>query len=142
VKRSQLEHVIRAAAALAQSRELVVLGSQAILGAHPDAPNSLLTSQEVDLYPLDNPDKADLIDGSIGELSPFHETFGYYAHGVGPDTAVLPSGSGESASSGSNLPRHREPSACASIPPTLRSASSWRVVRKISSSCGSFFSIG
>lgn len=36
------------------------------------------------------PEKADLIDGSIGELSPFHETFGYYAHGVGPDTAVLP----------------------------------------------------
>ncbi|HEY5961177.1 MAG TPA: DUF6036 family nucleotidyltransferase, partial [Polyangiaceae bacterium] len=29
---------------------------------------------------------------SIGELSPFHETFGYYAQGVEPDTALLPSG--------------------------------------------------
>jgi hypothetical protein len=33
-----------------------------------------------------------LIDGSIGELSPFHETFGYYAHGIGPETAALPTG--------------------------------------------------
>ena len=45
---------------------------------------------EIDLYPLDDPKKADLIDGSIGEFSPFHETFGYYAHGVGPETASLP----------------------------------------------------
>src|SRR3954462_14223009 len=27
-----------------------------------------------------------------GERSIFHETFGYYAHGVGEDTAVLPAG--------------------------------------------------
>ncbi len=47
---------------------------------------------EADLYPPDEPDKADLIDGCIGELSPFHQTFGYYAHGVGPETATLPSG--------------------------------------------------
>ena len=47
-------------------------------------------SAEADTYPLDAPEKADLIDGSIGERSPFHETFGYYAHGVGPETAVLP----------------------------------------------------
>ena len=33
-----------------------------------------------------------MIDGSIGELSPFHETFGYYAHGIGPETAALPAG--------------------------------------------------
>ena len=45
---------------------------------------------EADVYPLEDPEKADLIDGSIGELSPFHRTFGYYAHGVGPDTARLP----------------------------------------------------
>lgn len=36
------------------------------------------------------PDRADLIDGTIGELSPFHDTYGYYAQGVGPETAVLP----------------------------------------------------
>ena len=27
-----------------------------------------------------------------GSFSPFHETFGYYAHGIGPETAMLPSG--------------------------------------------------
>jgi len=28
---------------------------------------------EADLYPLDDPRKADIIDGAIGEESPFHE---------------------------------------------------------------------
>lgn len=90
MKRRDLEHVIRAAGAIAETKHLVILGSQAILGACPNAPDDLLVSQEVDTYPLDAPEKADLIDGTIGELSPFHEQFGYYAHGVGPDTAVLP----------------------------------------------------
>lgn len=45
-----------------------------------------------DVYPLNAPERADLIDGSIGEGSPFHETFGYYAQGVGPRTAVLAPG--------------------------------------------------
>ncbi len=47
---------------------------------------------EADIYSLRSPGDADLIDGSIGELSPFHRTFGYYAHGVGEETAVLPGG--------------------------------------------------
>lgn len=33
-----------------------------------------------------------IIDGSIGELSAFHDTFGYYAQDVGPETATLPAG--------------------------------------------------
>ncbi len=36
--------------------------------------------------------KSDLVDGAIGELSAFHETYGYYAQGVSVSTAVLPSG--------------------------------------------------
>ena len=36
--------------------------------------------------------KADLIDGSIGEASMFHATFGYYAQGVSESTAILPDG--------------------------------------------------
>lgn len=90
MKRQDLEHILRAAGAIAQTRELIILGSQAILGSHPDAPAELCTSQEVDTYPADHPENADLIDGTIGELSPFHEQFGYYAHGVGPETAILP----------------------------------------------------
>jgi hypothetical protein len=90
--RSELEHLIRAAAAITNEYEIVVVGSQSVLGAVPNAPEILLRSMEADLYPLKHPDLADLIDGAIGELSPFHERFGYYAQGVGPDTAVLPGG--------------------------------------------------
>lgn len=92
MNRRQLEHVLRASASLSGCREMVIIGSQALLASHPDAPDALLRSMEVDLYPLEEPEKADLIDGTIGELSPFHDAFGYYAHGVGVETAVLPSG--------------------------------------------------
>jgi hypothetical protein len=44
------------------------------------------------VYPKDKPEASDVIDGAIGELSTFHDTFGYYAHGVGEETAVLPRG--------------------------------------------------
>lgn len=90
--REQLEHVIRAAARIADATEIVVVGSQALLGEFPAAPAELLESMEADVYPRDHPERADLIDGAIGELSPFHETHGYYAHGVGPETATLPAG--------------------------------------------------
>jgi hypothetical protein len=90
--RSQLEHVIRAAAAITGARELVIIGSQAVLGQFPQAPPDLLASMEADVFTLRNPADADLIDGTIGEGSPFHQTFGYYAHGVARETAVLPEG--------------------------------------------------
>lgn len=90
--REQLAHVIRAAARIADAREIVVVGSQALLGEFPAAPAELLQSMEADVYPRDHPERADLIDGAIGELSTFHETYGYFAHGVGPETATLPAG--------------------------------------------------
>ena len=37
-------------------RELVVIGSQAILGQFPDAPVALLASMEADIYPLAHPE--------------------------------------------------------------------------------------
>lgn len=86
--RKQLEHVIRASGAIAEVDRLVIIGSQALLGSHPEAPEDLLTSMEADVYPPDKAERADLIDGSIGEDSFFHETFGYYAHGIGPETKI------------------------------------------------------
>lgn len=88
----QLRHILRAAAAVTGEKVFVVIGSQAILGSHPDAPRSLRKSVEGDTYPKNDPDKAIEVDGAIGELSPFHHEFGYYAHGVAPDTATLPDG--------------------------------------------------
>ena len=92
MNRAQLEHVIRAAATIAGDDEIVVIGSQAILGRFPDAPAELVVSKDVDVYPRNRPERADLVEGSIGELSPFHETYGYYAQAVGKATAVLPEG--------------------------------------------------
>jgi hypothetical protein len=92
MKRSELEHLIRAAGSIADDAEIVVIGSQSILGQFPNAPSPLLVSAEADLFPLHRPELADLIDGSIGEGSPFHELYGYYAQGVGERTAILPHG--------------------------------------------------
>lgn len=92
MNRIQLEHIIRASCGNADTDAVVIVGSQAILGSFPDAPERLLVSMEADVFPLDKPEDAILIDGAIGEKTIFHETFGYYAHGVGPETAVLPTG--------------------------------------------------
>ena len=92
MQRPQLEHIIRAAAGITGATEIVVIGSQAVLGQFPNAPAELLVSIEADVFTFRDPADADLIDGSIGEGSPFHQTFGYYAHGVAEDTAILPAG--------------------------------------------------
>ena len=93
MNRAQLEHVIRAAAANADTTEIIVVGSQAILASEPFPRSPVLTrSMEADVFPKDDPSRSILIDGAIGEKSVFHETFGYYAHGVGEETAVLPNG--------------------------------------------------
>jgi hypothetical protein len=90
--RSELEHLIRAAGAISGDHELVIIGSQSVLGQHPDAPRILRASMEADLYPRNHPERADLVDGAIGEGSRFHEEYGYYAQGVGERTAKLPRG--------------------------------------------------
>ncbi|MEI6078941.1 MAG: DUF6036 family nucleotidyltransferase [Verrucomicrobiota bacterium] len=92
MQRPQLEHIIRAAAGITGAAEFVIIGSQAVLGQFPRAPAELLVSIEADVFSLRDPADADLIDGSIGEGSPFHQTFGYYAHGVSVETAILPDG--------------------------------------------------
>lgn len=94
MKRRDLEHVIRAAADLSEDDEIIVIGSQAILAQFPEAPAELLTSNEADVFPKNHPERSDLIDGSIGEGSPFRATYGYYAQGVDEHTAVLPEGWG------------------------------------------------
>lgn len=92
MKFEHLCHLVRAASAITGETEFVVIGSQSILGSWPDAPSELLVSEEIDAWPYRNPGLADLLDGTIGELSPFHDTFGYYLQGVGPETATLSPG--------------------------------------------------
>ena len=90
MKIENFHHVIRAAAAITNETVFVVVGSQAILAQYPNAPAELLASQELDIYPKFRPELAELIEGSIGAESMFHGTYGYYADGVGPETAKLP----------------------------------------------------
>ena len=95
MKRTEFEHAIRAAASILGTSELMVIGSQALHATVSDGlPEAAERSIEVDVVALDDEDgrKADLIDGSIGEASMFHATFGYYAQGVSESTAVLPEG--------------------------------------------------
>lgn len=96
MNREQLAHVVRAAATITGDGDIVIIGSQSILGA-ADAgrlPDEATMSMEADVAFRDDIDalKADAVDGAIGELSQFHETHGYYAQGVEIRTAVLPSG--------------------------------------------------
>lgn len=94
MKRHQFEHTVRAAGAILDSTEILVVGSQAIHASIdfdlPEAQRSI----KADISALDDKDgsKADLIDGSIGELSAFQDAFGYYAQGVTPEAAALPRG--------------------------------------------------
>jgi hypothetical protein len=73
-----------------------VLGSQSILGSfdEDDLPPEATASQEADLAFLDDPgrNKADEVEGAIGEMSTFHEQFGVYAEGVHVDVATKPDG--------------------------------------------------
>lgn len=93
MRREDLEHLIRAAGGVTGSRRLIVIGSQAILGQFPfDAPPRTTLSMEADLLPIDCPENWELVTGSLGELSPFHNTFGYFGDGVSLTTATLPDG--------------------------------------------------
>lgn len=92
MNREQLEHAIRAACDVSGDRELFVFGSQAILGQFPDADEQLRRSIEVDLSPKNKPETIDRINGALGENSAFHQTHGFYVHGVSVETAALPEG--------------------------------------------------
>jgi len=92
MQRSELEHLIRASGEIAGDDEIIIIGSQSILGRFPNAPLRLLASMEADIFPKNRPERADKVDGAIGEGSSFHELHGYYAQGVGEKTAVLPDG--------------------------------------------------
>lgn len=96
MNRSQLAHLLRAAAKATGHTEVLVIGSQAILGSfdEDDLPVEATQSMEADLGFLDDSSEelSDQIDGSIGEMSQFYETFGYYGQGISVTTAVLPGG--------------------------------------------------
>ena len=97
----QLEHLIRASGAILGDDAVWVIGSQSIIpwlreraGRPPRSwPQIFTLSTEADIIPVDNNAiKSDILDGSLGEDSYFHGSFGVYAQGVLMETAVLPEG--------------------------------------------------
>lgn len=89
MKKSQVEHVIRAASKICEENEFFIIGSQSLHGKYPDVADQILVSQEVDIFAKNKGKNSDYLN-VIGVNSPFHETYGYYADPVDEHTAVLP----------------------------------------------------
>jgi len=99
MRRHQLEHAIRTACQIIHHSEVIVVGSQAILGTYDESqlPAAATMSIEVDILPIADTNAetarlADLIEGVAGEFSPFEELHGFSIDGVDLETAVLPEG--------------------------------------------------
>ena len=92
MKRTDLEHILRASKGTTGEEHFIIIGSQSVLGKHPDAPKELRNSMELDIYPRFRPDLSEMLEGSLGRYSQFDFSFGYHADGVGPETALLPAG--------------------------------------------------
>lgn len=99
MRRDQLEHAIRASCQIIERDEVIVIGSQAILGTFDEEqlPAEATMSLEVDILPVsedetETAEMADLLEGVAGEFSIFEETHGFSIDGVELTTAKLPEG--------------------------------------------------
>lgn len=99
MRREQLEHAIRTACQIIEQPEVIVVGSQSILGTYDERqlPPAATMSIEVDILPLADTNEetarlADLIEGVAGEFSPFEQLHGFSIDGVDLTTSVLPEG--------------------------------------------------
>jgi hypothetical protein len=99
MRRDQLEHAIRTSCQIIGRPEVIVVGSQSILGTfrEDELPAAATMSVEIDILPIadDNAEikrLADLIEGAAGELSPFEEFHGFSIDGVDMETSALPEG--------------------------------------------------
>jgi hypothetical protein len=90
MKRTDVMHILRSAVVITGCKEWVVLGSQALALWDGIRSAPLEASEELDVYAPESEAMTDLVEGTLGEGSMFQDTFGYFAHGVGADTAVFP----------------------------------------------------
>ncbi|MBK8999102.1 MAG: hypothetical protein IPM35_25545 [Myxococcales bacterium] len=91
MKKHQLDHLLRAAGRITGAKQLIVIGSQSLHGKHPDLADELVASAEADLIAKDREHRTEWLN-AIGQDSPFHAEFGYYADPVEEGTATLPAG--------------------------------------------------
>jgi hypothetical protein len=90
MKKHQVDHILRTAGRITGKKRFVIIGSQSLHGRYPDLADEILSSAEVDLLAMRS-DRAEWLN-VIGQDSPFHQEFGYYADPVEEGTAILPSG--------------------------------------------------
>lgn len=99
----QFHHGIRAAREVLRHQgatgALVIMGSQSILASYSTMvlDSQLMMSAEVDILPIaadrDEINRlSDYLDGSLGQESHFHESFGFHVDGISFETSVLPNG--------------------------------------------------
>lgn len=97
----QFHHGIRAARDVLRhqgaSGALVIMGSQSILASYSAMvlDSALMLSAEVDILPIgadrDEINRlSDHLDGSLGQESHFHQSFGFHIDGISIETSVLP----------------------------------------------------
>jgi hypothetical protein len=91
MKKHQLDHVLRAAGRITGEKQFIVMGSQSLHGKHPDLPDDILASAEAHLIAKNVRTRTEWLN-AIGQDSPFHEEFGYYADPIEERTAILPKG--------------------------------------------------
>ncbi len=91
MKKHHLDHVLRAAGRITGEKRFVIIGSQSLHGKYPDLPDDLVRSAEVDLVAKGHASRTEWLN-AIGQDSPFHQEFGYYADPVEEGTATLPAG--------------------------------------------------
>lgn len=99
MRRAQLEHAIRTACQIIGQPEVIIVGSQSILGSIGEdiLPSVTTLSREIDVLPIaDTNEKtaelADVIEGVAGEFSPFEDMHGFSIDGVDLETSALPDG--------------------------------------------------
>ena len=91
MKKRQVDHVLRAAGRITGEKQFVIIGSQSLHGKYPDLADDIAKSAEVDLIAKRDVARTEWLN-VIGQDSPFHDQFGYYADPVDEKTATLPRG--------------------------------------------------
>lgn len=95
----ELGRAIKAACAYLDEPQVIVFGSQSILGSYDtsELPAATFVSREVNILPLmgitDPPsveDKQLLLDAQLSEDAPFHDHHGFYVEGTPKDVVALP----------------------------------------------------
>ena len=93
LKKAHILHLVTRIHRVTGCKDLVLVGSGALIAAAKTLPASLMHTGEADVYARDalDPERVeDLIQIHFGQGSQYEKTYKYYADAVSPDTAVLP----------------------------------------------------